>query len=42
MTTHIESIVLMIYTKMHIPADNPLSDLPPHSEVETSSHSHNF
>jgi hypothetical protein len=41
MTTHIEFFVSMIYTKLHIPLDNPLSDPPPHTEVETSSHSHN-
>jgi hypothetical protein len=32
-TTHVEFFVLMIYTKMHIPVDNPLSDLSPHTEV---------
>jgi hypothetical protein len=32
----------MIYTKMHILADLPLSDPPLHTEGETSSHSHNF
>jgi hypothetical protein len=41
MTTHIESVILMICTKLHIPADNPLSDPPPHTEAKTSSHSHN-
>jgi hypothetical protein len=42
MTSQLESIVSMIYTKLHIPADNPLSDPPPHTKAETSSHSHNF
>jgi hypothetical protein len=32
----------MICTKLHILADNPLSDAPPHTKAETSSHSHNF
>jgi hypothetical protein len=27
---------------MHIPKDNPLSDPPPHTEAENSSHSHNI
>ena len=38
----IESIVSMLYTKMHIHKNNPLSDPPPHTEAENSSHSHNF
>jgi hypothetical protein len=42
MTTHLESVVLMICTKLHIPTDNPLSDPPPHIEAGTSSQSHNF
>ena len=42
MIAQLESVVSMIYTKMHIPADNPLSDPPPHTEAENSSHSHNF
>jgi hypothetical protein len=42
MTTHIESVVSMICTKLHIPADNPLFDPTSHTEDETSSHSHNF
>jgi hypothetical protein len=41
MTTQLESVVSMICTKLHIPADTPLSDPPPHTKVETSSHSHN-
>jgi hypothetical protein len=32
----------MICTELHILADNPLSDRPPHTKDETSSHSHNF
>jgi chromosome segregation ATPase len=40
--THVESVALMIYTKLHIPTDPPLSDPSLHTEVETSSHSHNF
>jgi hypothetical protein len=32
----------MICTKLHIPADHPLSDPPLHTKAETSSHSHNF
>jgi hypothetical protein len=32
----------MLCTKLHIPIDNPLSDPPPHTEDENSSHSHNF
>jgi hypothetical protein len=42
MTTRLESIVLMICTKLHIPANPLLSDPPLHIEAETSSHSHNF
>ena len=42
MTTQLESVISMIYTKLHIPANPPLSDPPFHTEVETSSHSHNF
>ena len=42
MTTQLESVVSMIYTKLHIPADPPLSDPPLHTKAETSSHSHNF
>jgi hypothetical protein len=42
LTTQLESVVLMLCTKLHIPTDNPLSDPPPHTETETSSHSHNF
>jgi hypothetical protein len=42
MITQLESIISMICTKLHIPADPPLSDPPLHIEAETSSHSHNF
>jgi hypothetical protein len=42
MTTQLESVISMIYTKLHIPADPPLSDPPFHTETETFSHSHNF
>jgi hypothetical protein len=42
MATQLESVVSMICTKLHIPADTPLSDPPLDTEVETSSHSHNF
>jgi hypothetical protein len=41
-TTQLESVAMMICTKLHIPADPPLSDPPFHTEAETSSHSHNF
>ena len=41
-TTQLESVTSMICTNMHIPIDPPLSDPPLHTEVETSSHSHNF
>jgi hypothetical protein len=42
MTTRLESVISMICTKLHIPADTPLSDPPLHTKAETSSHSHNF
>jgi hypothetical protein len=42
MTTHLESVILMIYTKLNIPTDNHLSNPTPHTEAKTSSHSHNF
>jgi phage-related minor tail protein len=41
-TTQLESIASMICTKLHIPADPPLSNPPLHTDAETSSHSHNF
>jgi hypothetical protein len=42
LTTQLESFISMLHTKMHIPTDNPLSDPPPHTQAENSSHSHNF
>jgi archaellum component FlaC len=42
MNNHLEFVVSMIDTKLHIPADTPLSDPPLHTEAETSSHSHIF
>jgi hypothetical protein len=42
MTTQLESVISMIFTKLHILTDNSLSDPPPHTEAETFSHSHNF
>ena len=41
-TTQLEFVTLMIYTKLHIPADSPLSDPPLHNKGKTSSHSQNF
>jgi hypothetical protein len=41
-TTQLEYVASMICTKLHIPADHPLSDPPLHIKVETSSHSYNF
>jgi hypothetical protein len=41
-TTQLESVASMICTKLHIPANPPLSDPPLHTEAKTSSHSHNF
>jgi hypothetical protein len=42
LTTQIESIFSALYTKLHIPIDNPSSSSSPHTEGEHSSHSHNF
>jgi wobble nucleotide-excising tRNase len=42
MNTHLEYVVSMICTKLHILANPPLSDPPLHTEAETSSHSRNF
>jgi hypothetical protein len=39
LTTHLESVVLMLCTKMHISADNLLSDPPSYTKAE---HSSNF
>jgi hypothetical protein len=41
-TTHFESVTTMICSKLHIPANLPLSDPSLHTKGETSSHSHNF
>jgi hypothetical protein len=32
----------MLYTNMHIPTDNPLSNPPLHTKAENCSYSHNF
>jgi hypothetical protein len=42
LTTHLESVFSALYTKLHIPIDNPSSSSPPHTEGDHSSHSHNF
>jgi hypothetical protein len=42
LTTQLESVFSSLYTKLHIPTDNPSSNSPPHTEGEHSSHSHNF
>jgi hypothetical protein len=42
LTTHLESVFSTLYTKLHIPIDNPSYDSYPHTEGEHSSHSHNF
>jgi hypothetical protein len=41
-TTHIEYIAMLIYAKLPIPADLPISNPPFHTKGATSSHSHNF
>jgi len=41
-TTHIECSTTMIYTKLNIPINHPLSDPPFHTKGETFSHSYNF
>jgi hypothetical protein len=41
MTTQLDFFISMICTKLHIPTNNPLSDPPPHTKAENSSHSHN-
>jgi hypothetical protein len=41
-TAQLESVTLMICTKLHIPTDPPFFDPPFHNEAETSSNSHNF
>jgi hypothetical protein len=40
LTTHLESTLLTLYTKLHIPTDNPSSSSPPHTKGDHSSHSH--
>jgi hypothetical protein len=42
LTIQLESIFSMLYTKLHIPTNNPSSNSPPHTEAENSSRSHNF
>ena len=42
LTTQLESIFSSLYTKLHIPTNNPSCDSPPHTEGEDSSHSHKF
>jgi hypothetical protein len=41
-TTQLESVTMMICTKLHISTDLPVSDPPLHIEGATSSHSQNF
>jgi hypothetical protein len=41
MTTQLESIISMIYTNLHIHADSPLFDRPPHTEAKKFPYSHN-
>jgi hypothetical protein len=40
LTTQLESVFLALYTKLHIPTNNPSSSSPPHTEGDHSSHSH--
>jgi hypothetical protein len=40
LTTQFESVFSTLYTKLHIPTDNPSSSSPPHIEGDHSSHSH--
>jgi hypothetical protein len=42
LTTQLESVFSALYTKLHIPTDNPSSPSPPHTEGDHSSRSHNF
>jgi hypothetical protein len=42
LTTHLESVFLAPYTKLHIPTDNPSSSSPPHTDDDHYPHSHNF
>ena len=40
LTTQIESVFSALFTKLHIPIDNPSSSSPPHTDSDHSSHSH--
>jgi hypothetical protein len=40
LTTQLESVFSTLYTKLHIPTNNPSSSLPPYTECDHSSHSH--
>jgi hypothetical protein len=40
LTTQLESVFSTLYTKLHIPIDNPSSSSPPHTKGYHSSHSH--
>jgi hypothetical protein len=40
LTTQLESVFLALYTKLHIPIDNPSSSSPPHTEGDHSPFSH--
>jgi hypothetical protein len=42
LTTQLESVFSALYTKLHIPTDNPSSSSPPHTKGDHSSHSHTF
>jgi hypothetical protein len=42
MNIQLKSVTSMICTKLHIPADPPLSNPTLHTKAKTSSHSHNF
>jgi hypothetical protein len=42
LTTQLESVFSTLYTKLHIPRDNPSSSSPPHTKGDHSSHSSNF
>jgi hypothetical protein len=41
-TTQLESVFASLYTKLKIPTDDPLSEAPPKTEDEHSSHFHTF
>ena len=40
LTTQLELVFSALFTKLHIPTDNPSSSLAPHTEGDHSSHSH--